>query len=341
MNICAQACTAHLMNLKRSLSVIIPNYNGRLLLETYLPYTVACIKKAGVDYELIIVDDASTDDSISYITTNYPDVTLIKNAVNKGFSHTCNTGIFAAKNELIFLLNSDVKLSDDYFDKQWRYFEKDDTFGVTGRIIDMEGDRIQDSARLLKLSGNKLKTDFFYSTDQDAYVPTIYLSGANALIDAKKLKEIGGFDEIFSPFYGEDLDLGLRAWRIGWKCYYEHNSICRHQMSASTKNYKTANWVKFIYFRNRFFVHAIHLTGISKGLWTLHILGDVIGKVIARQFWIFASYKALFSNSNAINSSRDRLHLLMAKHNSKRTIYDVITEFNQMLKGLHVKRLKD
>jgi GT2 family glycosyltransferase len=242
---------------------------------------------------------------------------------------------------LIFLLNSDVKLSADYFEYQWKYFSLQDTFGVMGRIVDMEGDNMQDTARALRLSGFKLKTDFFYSSSPGALVPTIYLSGANALIDAKKLKSIGGFDEIFCPFYGEDLDLGLRAWRLGWKCYYEHQSICRHEVSASTKNYKTANWVKTVYFRNRFYVHAIHLSGVLKAMWVSQILVDIASKVLSGQYWMYNSYKALFQNKEAIRSSRKRLKTLMQAHNSNRTIKQVISEFNEMLTGMEVKWLKD
>ena len=57
------------------------------------------------------------------------------------------------------------------------------------------------------------------------------------VIDTKKLKDIGGFDEIFSPFYCEDFELGLRAWRLGWKCYYDPKSYCIHDHSSTTKNY--------------------------------------------------------------------------------------------------------
>lgn len=327
--------------LKKSISIIIPNYNGKRLLEEYLPSTIFAADKSGAEYEIIVVDDCSSDDSVNFIKQAYPQCLLLENPTNQGFSHTCNVGIFKSKYELIFLLNSDVKLAADYFDHQWKYFGREDTFGVTGRIIDMEGDRIQDTARILRLSGFKLKTEFFYSANPGAQVPTIYLSGANALIDAKKIKAIGGFDEIFSPFYGEDLDLGLRAWRLGWKCYYEHQSICRHLISASTKNYKTANWVKTVYFRNRFYVHAIHLSGYLRAMWLGQILTDIASKVLSGQYWMFNSYKALFENKKAIHASRKKLSSLMHSHNSKRTIKQVIAEFNQMLNGIEIKWLKD
>ncbi len=327
---------------KRSISIILPNYNGKHLLEKYLPFTLAAIKNAGVLHEVIVVDDASTDQSIYFLQTNYPEITLIANPKNKGFSHTCNTGIKAAKNELIFLLNTDVKLTPDYFEQQWRYFEREDTFGVMGRIIDMEGDHIQDAARTLAFNGFKLKTNrFFYSENPADFVPTAYLSGANALIDAQKLKAIGGFNELFSPFYGEDFEMGLRAWRLGWKCWYEHQSICRHQISASTKDYKTKNWVKSIYHRNRFFVHAIHLNGLKLWGWYLQILLlDFIPQLIAGKFWLFESYLQVFQQQARIKSFKEELEDLMKKNGAKRSITNVADEINGLTKNLKIHWLK-
>lgn len=330
------------MSLKKSISIIIPNYNGEQLLATYLPFTITAIKNAGVPYEVMVVDDCSTDASVQFIKNNYPDLKLLVNPENKGFSYTCNQGINAANCDLILLLNSDVKLSADYFDHQWKYFAHNDTFGVMGRIIDMEGDRIQDAARMPKMNGYKLKTDYFYYSEAaDSLLYTFYLSGANALVDAKKLKSIGGFYELFSPFYCEDMELSMRAWRLNWKCYYEHQSVCRHQVSASTKNYKTAKWVKSIYYRNRFYMHALHLNGLARLAWFLQItLIDLLPKLLIGQWWLWHSYTDLLSNRKLIAGYRERLKELMEVHGSSRTISDVMADLRGSIKGMNVKRFK-
>ena len=328
---------------KRSVSIIIPNYNGRHLLEEYLPITIGVAEQSGALFEIIVVDDASKDDSVSFMKSNYPDVKLIVNPENRGFSFTCNRGIGAAENELILLLNSDVKLTQGYFDEQWKYFQQPDTFGVMGRIIDMNGEGLQDAARMPKFNGFKLKADYFYYVNDPAETGlyTFYLSGANALIDAVKLKELGGFNELFSPFYCEDIELGLRAWRMGWKCYYEHQSICRHQVSASTKNYRTAKWVKSIYYRNRFYFHAIHLDGLASLAWYCQItLIDLLPKLLAGQWWIWDSYRQLFQNRDAIKHSRKEIKLLMAKHNSHISVSDMISIIKASIKGKQLTRFK-
>lgn len=327
---------------KKSISVIIPNYNGKQLLHDYLPFTIAAIQNAQTAYEIIIVDDASQDDSVAFIHEEYPQIKLLVNQQNSGFSHTCNQGIAVAKCDLILLLNSDVKLLPDYFEQQFKYFDHPDTFGVMGRIIDMEGDHIQDAARLPKLNGFKLKTAFFYYTDNpNDRLLTFYLSGANALIDAGKLKQLGGFDELFSPFYCEDMELGIRAWRMGWKSYYEHQSVCRHQVSASTKNYKTATWVKSIYFRNRYYMHALHLNGLALGLWFLQItVVDLVVKLLTGKLWIWKSYTGFLNHFSVIARSRKSFKSLMQQQGSSISIFDVVDEIKASISNTQVTRIK-
>jgi len=328
------------VEIKKSVSVIIPNYNGKHLLEQYIPFTLEAVQTAEITYEIIIVDDCSTDDSTDFIRAKYPEIILIVNPENKGFSYSCNQGINVAQHELILLLNSDVKLTPGYFEHQWKYFSRWDTFGVMGQIKDMNGEQIQDAARLPKWNGLKLKTAYFYyTTDDSNRLLTLYLSGANALIDAAKLKEIGGFYELFSPFYCEDMEMSLRAWRLKWNCYYEHKAVCMHEVSASTKNYEKANRVKSIYYRNRFYMHALHLNGFALLGWFLQItLVDLVPKLFAGKFWIWKSYKDLFSNRKAIKEYKHRIKKLMDDHETQATVFDVVNKIKNSVKNKRIYR---
>jgi GT2 family glycosyltransferase len=323
------------MSVKKNVSIIIPNYNGVGLLKQYLPYTLAAAEQVGVDYEIIVVDDASTDESITFLESNYPQIVLLKNETNQGFSFSCNEGMKVSQYDLLLFLNSDVKLSVDYFENQWQYFEKDDTFGVMGRIMSMDEQRMEDTARFPNFLGYRIKaSSFFYSSQKNPSIPTTYLSGANALVDAKKMKAMGGFDPIFSPFYAEDLDLGLRAWRLGWRCYYEHQSVCFHQVSSTTKSQCTKNWVKEIYYRNRFLVHAIHLEGLSFWMWHLHVLFlEVTPKMLLGKFWIWKSYRQFLNQSQEIHHSKRQLSQLMKKNKSSFSLFEVKKIITLQMKG--------
>ncbi|WP_026897266.1 glycosyltransferase family 2 protein [Daejeonella oryzae] len=318
-----------------SISVIIPNYNGRHLLQQNLPSVLSAIENTGVDFEIIVVDDCSLDDSVNFLKLNYPAIKLIISEKNQGFSASCNKGIAISQKELILLLNTDIELNSDFFSTQFKYFELPDTFGVSSKIIGAKKGEIQDTARFFTFSGFKIKANyFFHLADENFLCPTAYLSGANALIDARKLKMMGGFDEIFSPFYYEDFDLGLRAWRTGWKCYYDPKSYCIHDHSSTTKNYRTRNWVKAIFFRNRFIVHAIHLSSIKFTGWIMQIVFiDLLFMWLGMKFYLYKSFIMFLSSRTKILESQQNLAILMKQNNSQKSINDVIRLMTEMVKG--------
>lgn len=328
--------------MQKSVSIIIPNYNGKHLLQKYLPSVLTAVENAGTEFEIIVIDDGSKDDSIFFVRENYKNVILLINDKNRGFSFTCNHGISVAKYDLILLLNSDVKLTPDYFKHQWKYFDRPDTFGVMARIMSFDESRIEDAARFLYYGGCRIKANKFYYSEnpEDENVYTAYLSGANALVDAKKLKELGGFDEIYSPFSSEDFDLSLRAWQLGWKCYYEHQSICFHHVSGSTKTQIKSNFIKKIYYRNRYILQGIHLQGLKEKLYPLQqIFTELIPKIITGKIWVLESYKDYLAQKALVNASKEKLQILKKKYSSTLSISDIVAIINQSVSNKKIKRL--
>lgn len=319
---------------EKSLSVIIPNYNGKRLLEKNLPSVITALQNSGLVFEILVVDDGSTDDSVDFVAHNYPTIKLLRKAINTGFSATCNFGITHAKHNYIMLLNSDIQLQEDYFEGQMDYFKDPDTFGVMAQIRGADDLLIQDTARLFTLSGFKIKPNTFFSVQIPRhFIPTAYLSGANAIIDAQKLKMLSGFDELYSPFYYEDFDLGLRAWRVGWKCYYHPGTYCLHEQSSTTKNYRTKNWVKSIYFRNKMMVHAIHLEGFSLIAWYTRLMAETLVMWLFGKFYFYKSLMMFVSNFDQINQSRRRLKLKMKEQGKALSFKDVQHKMMGMLEG--------
>jgi GT2 family glycosyltransferase len=326
----------------KSISVVIPNYNGKHLFEKYFENNLNILLSLGQKTQIIIVDDASTDDSVKYLKDHYPSgITIIEKENNTGFSETCNLGIQHATNELIFFLNTDVSLTEDYFLNLYQYFDLPDTFGVMGRIVGMEDDIIQEAARSPKISGRKIKpSNFFYIENPDSLTPTFYLSGAAALIDAEKLKILYGFNELFNPFYSEDQELSIRAWRLGWKCYYEHQAICRHEVSGSTKNHSAKRSVKKLYFRNRYYVHYLHLNGYDLMLWHFQVFfSDVIMGFFTMQGYKASAYFSVFKNRRNLRRKKRNFNILMKKYNSKISLLDVIHTIRKTIEGKEVIKL--
>ena len=326
----------------RSISVVIPNYNGRHLFEKYFDHNLNILSELETDVQVIVIDDASTDDSVAYLKEKYSgQITLIEKEVNSGFSNTCNLGIRQATNELIFLLNTDVTLEKDYFEKLYKYFEREDTFGVMGRIIGMDDDLIREAARSPKIMGRKIKSgDFFHLNERESFTPTFYLSGAIALMDTQKLKSINGFNEMFNPYYGEDQELSIRAWRLGWKCYYEHDAVCRHEVSASTKIHNHKRAIKKIHFRNRYYVHFLHLYGSDLLFWHMQVLlCDVLLGILTLQFYKAEAYVDFLKNLKGLRRKKNSFNRQMKRYHSEIGIIDVIQKIHIMLKYKQVIKL--
>ncbi len=305
--------SANTKSLPDGISVVIPNYNGIALFPQTLPPLLAVMQDANLPYEIIVSDDGSTDDSVDYLKTHYKEISVVQGEVNKGFSGACNRGIRAARYDLVLLLNSDIILTKGYFSHQLKYFQREDTFGVMGRIIGWDDEKIQDAARLPVFQGLKVKTSVNYllTPMKGESLYTFYLSGANALIDRKKLMELDGFDELYSPFYIEDCDLSFRAWRLGWKCYYENKAVCRHQTSTTVKAKSKKEYVEMIYNRNKFFLHAIHLKTHQLPFWFLQIVIELTLRTLTFRFSYAQSVHLFFKSRKQWMQSRRRFHTLM------------------------------
>ncbi len=309
------------------------------LLTANLPSVFAALQHAAVDYEVIVVDDCSTDDSIAFLQKEFPAIILLVNEKNKGFSPTINRGIMAATKDLVFALNSDVVLFPNYFEQQFHYFEKESTFGVMGRIIGLHDDVIQDAAKYPMSSWLRVRGTVNYLPTQATaeWLPTLFLSGANALIDRKKVQALGGFDEIYAPFYSEDLDLGIRAWRLGWCCWYEDKSVCRHPVSATIRAYHKRNEIKIVAKRNQFIMHSIHYDGFLLLLFKLTLWFNWLIKWQSKDVTFYPAYAQYIAYKAKIRKARKALDKLFDTY-QHHSLPAVITKINQLLPKQAVKR---
>jgi GT2 family glycosyltransferase len=311
----------------RGISVVIPNFNGVKLFPHTLSTVVEALENSGKPSEIIVVDDCSTDTSIAYLEQYHPEIKIIKILCNKGFSLSANKGVEAAKYDKVLLLNSDVKLTPDYFIHQYKYFESPDTFGIMGRIIGWEDQIIQDGAKYPAFHGAKIKTSGNYilrdKTIMKDGLYSMYLSGANAFIDREKFLAIGGFNDAFSPFYIEDYELSLRAWRLGYKCYYEYNSVCKHKISISINKSNKKSFVDIIYNRNKMILHALHLDGGRKLLWYLQLLLESFVHLVMLRGKYLKSLRLFLASTKKIKDAKEHFYLCRANCNSLKTVNEV------------------
>ncbi len=323
------------------ISVVIPNYNGIVLLPQILPNVFVALKNVNLPSEVIVADDCSPDGTVKMLREKFPAVKIIQNEINSGFSITSNKGIRSAQYDWILLLNSDVKLEPDYFKSLLKYTEQPNVFGVMGRIIGWNDDVIQDGAKYPYFHGAKIKTSGNYLLkNKDAMkdgLYSMYISGANAFMNKNIFLEIGGLNELFSPFYVEDFELSLRAWRLGYTCWYDHNAVCRHRTSTTIVNGNKKKYVRTIYNRNKMYLHAIHLENDKRPLWFLQLLAESLGQLVSLKISYMKAVWLFFKNYKKVKKYRKAMHQ-NTKDNHLLAVGEVVDKINLTLKGKELIR---
>lgn len=227
------------------LSIIILNYNVRYFLELCLKSAQASIEK--LDAEIIVVDNHSSDDSCKMVKSLFPDVILIENKENYGFSKGNNQGVAVAKGEYICILNPDTVVAEDTFEILLNFAETQNNIGILGcRLIDGSGSFLDESKRnipfpkvaLKKILGNS-KSYYANQLDEFEIGEVPILVGAFMVLKRDIFNLVNGLDEDYF-MYGEDIDLSYRIHQKGYKNIYNGTVTNIHFKGESTifdKNY--------------------------------------------------------------------------------------------------------
>jgi len=214
----------------RAASVVIPNWNGRNLLEKYLPSVIAALSGSARN-EIIVVDNGSDDGSAQFVREHFPQVRLVALERNLGFGGGSNAGFQAARNDIVVLLNNDMRVERDFLQRLLDGFSDEKTFAVSCQIFFSDPDKPREESGLTEgwwLQGG-LRVRHRIEPEIRQLYPCFYGGGGSCAFDRKKFLELGGFDELLKPFYLEDTDLGYLAWKRGWKVLYQPASVVYHE----------------------------------------------------------------------------------------------------------------
>lgn len=211
-------------------SAVIPNWNGKELLEKYLPSVVAALAGNPAN-EIVVVDNGSDDGSADFVRSAFPQVTLVALPRNLGFGGGSNAGFHAARNDIVVLLNSDMRVAPDFLGPLMEGFADPAVFAVSCQIFFSDPHKIREETGLTQgwWQDGALRVRHRIDPGIDDLYPCFYGGGGSCAFDRKKFLELGGFDPLFEPFYLEDTDLGYLAWKRGWKVLYQPRSRVYHE----------------------------------------------------------------------------------------------------------------
>jgi GT2 family glycosyltransferase len=265
------------------LSVIIVNYNVVYFLEQCLNSVIAASKNLNV--EIFVVDNSSVDGSIELVKGKFPDVKLIANNQNSGFSKANNQAIQLAEGKYVLLLNPDTVVEEDTFEKTLNFMNNHPEAGGLGvRMIDGKGKFLPESKRgfpspwvafckIFGLSKAFPKSKTFgqyhlgYLSEFEINEIDV-LSGAFMLMRKETLDKIGLLDETFF-MYGEDIDLSYRIKLGGYKNYYFPETKIIHYKGESTKK-SSVNYV-LVFYKAMVIFAKKHLSANNAKLFSLAI----------------------------------------------------------------------
>ena len=308
-------------------SVIIVNYNGKALLEKCLE---SLAKVNYENFEIILVDNNSTDGTVEFVTKTYPSIIIIKLDSNRGFAEPNNIGAKIASGKYLLFLNNDTVVTPNFISEMVKVIEKDKKIAICQSLllrldgsIDSSGDFI-DQLGVVYNSTTKINEIREISSAR----------GASMLIRKNVFEELDGFDEKFFVSF-EDVDISWRAWMIDYKSILVPKSIVHHlggqtimgkkpeiafhgfknQLSMKITNFEAKFAIKNLF---RFFlIYGIRelriwldytLSGSTKLSSTTHeqtIAKKPRFKIICKSiFWVLKNTKYLRTKHRNVNSSR-------------------------------------
>jgi GT2 family glycosyltransferase len=236
-------------------SIIIPAYNQ-------FAYTFNCLESLSVNlssdlaYEIIIVNDASTDETLEQLATLVKGIKVLTNAENSGFIRSCNYGASQAKGQYLYFLNNDTRILENCIESLLKLIVNNPQVGAVGSKLIYANSKQQEAGGIIWNSADGWNYGRLDSPEEPEYNyvrPVDYCSGASLLVPTELFKQLGGFSQDFIPAYYEDTDLCFAIRELGYQVLYQPQSNVIHyegitsgtDLSSGIKQYQVINQTKF------------------------------------------------------------------------------------------------
>ena len=252
-----------------TVSIVIPNYNGQQLLKKNLPKIIEFIRHNESKLfikELIIVDDASTDRSVEQVGNHHSksnnfSYIVLRNKKNRGFSSTVNRGGRHATGDIVVLLNTDVCPEPDFLKSALVHFKNSAVFAVGFLDKSIEGGKTVKRGRGM---GYWHKGFVLHKRGDIDRMDTFWVSCGSGAFRRDMWNRLGGLDELYNPFYWEDIDLSYRAQKSGYTIVFEPKSVVIHEHEkGAILSHFSEKHVTTIAYRNQMYFVWKNITDVG------------------------------------------------------------------------------
>lgn len=247
--------------------IVIVNYNGKDLLAECLPSIVEAARCAKRKTAVTVIDNQSTDDSVDFLQSRFPDVTIMHAKANR-ILFSYNDALKQMTEPVVILLNNDIRVDKNFVDPLIDPFESDEgVFAVGAQCRDFDGRGFQGEKSIGGMRFGLFWTDSRYpGYEQDMDRPSWTAQVALGAFDREKFLQIGGYDDLYFPGMWEDTDISFRAYRSGWHCLYEPKSVIYHKGQVSFHKEYGSSERAVIAYRNTFLFMWKNFSGLAFSL---------------------------------------------------------------------------
>lgn len=291
-----------------AVSVVVPTRDGKALLERCLASLEAQTFR---DFEVVVVDNGSSDGSRELVQRRFPSAILVELAENRGFAGGSNAGAEQARGAAIAVVNNDIEAEASWLEELVSCLDRHPrAASLASKILRRDDPRVLDGAgdemtRSLKAyrRGQGERDRGQYEHEEQVFSA----SGTACLWRAEVFRRLGGFDEGFHAYY-EDVDLGFRARRAGWECWYAPRAVVYH-VGGGTSGGRWSEFESFYSVRNRWATIAKNApTGWLVRNAPLVVTGELasLGRAVARGEvrFVLRAYRDLVRSAGALRAQR-------------------------------------
>lgn len=220
-------------------SIVILNFNGRDLLPQCLSSVLEAVRFDGLPHEILLVDNGSTDHSVKYVRNEFPQVRILELGANLGFSAGNNAGVRAARNGIVVLLNNDMVVERDFLRPLLNGFGPC-TFAVSSQILFQDRHARREETGKTSARFRRGMIDYTHLPVEGRilprpYYPAFWAGGGSSAFHRARFLNMGGFQEVYSPAYVEDVDLSYQAWKMGWEVLFCPASVVHHKHRVTSR----------------------------------------------------------------------------------------------------------